>query len=254
MNPAGANQHPAAGALAPGRDFPTTHWTLVTRVREGGPVRQSALEELCRLYWYPIYAFLRRKGHPRHDAEDLTQGFFLKLLNDDSFDAAQADKGRLRTFLLCALDRHLADQQRRAGAQKRGGGRQVISFEELRAEERYAHEPQDARSPEWLFTQAWAHLLLDGVREKLRESFADTGRAGVFETLLPFLLGDDDPPSYREVARKLDSSETAVRLLVFRARTKFRELLRDEVARTVESPGEVAGEMEWLKGVLAGMG
>lgn len=236
----------------PGRSFafPTTHWTLVTRVRQGGEVRQAALEELCRLYWYPIYAFLRRRGHAQHDAEDLTQGFFLKLLNDDSFDAAQADKGRLRTFLLCALDRHLADQKRRAGAQKRGGGQQVLSFEELHAEERYTHEPQDQRSPEWLFTQAWAHLLLDGVREKLRETFADTGRAGVFETLLPFLLGDGDPPSYREVAQKLDSSETAVRLLVFRARSKFRDLLRDEVARTVESPGEVAGELEWLKGVL----
>ena len=219
------------------------------RVREGGAARQTALEELCGLYWYPIYAFLRRRGHLQHDAEDLTQGFFLKLLNDASFDAAQADKGRLRTFLLCALDRHLADQQRRAGAQKRGGGQRIIAFEEMNAEERYAHEPQDQRSPEWLFTQAWAHLLLDGVRAKLRETFADTGRAGVFDTLLPFLLGDD-PPSYREVASKLDSSETAVRLLVFRARAKFRELLRDEVARTVEAPGDVARELEWLKGVL----
>ena len=222
------------------------------RVREGGAVRQTALEELCGLYWYPLYAFLRRRGFPQHDAEDLTQGFFVKLLHDETFDAAQSDKGRLRTFLLCSLDRHLADQQRRQGAQKRGGGQQIIAFEELRAEERYANEPQDQRDPEWLFTRAWAQLLIDGVREKLRATFVETGRAGVFETLLPFLLWDDAPPSYREVAQQLDASETAVRLLVFRMRAKFRDLLRDEVARTVLAPQDVAGEMEWLKSVLAG--
>ncbi len=242
------DEHPLS-APAQRPDFPTTHWTLVARVREGGVVRQAALEELCRLYWYPVYVFLRRGGYPQHDAEDLTQGFFLKLLNDDSFDAAQADKGRLRTFLLCALDRHLADQRRRANAQKRGGGQRMIAFEEMNAEERYAHEPQDQRSPEWLFTQAWAHLLLDGVRDKLREDFADAGRTGVFEVLLPFLLGED-PPSYRQVALTLDSSETAVRLLVFRARTKFRDLLREEVARTVGAAEEVEAEMGWLKSML----
>ena len=249
--PAADNEHPP-GAPAPVPDFPTTHWTLVTRVRQGGAVRQAALEELCALYWYPVYAFLRRRGYPQHDAEDLTQGFFVKLLSDETFDAAQSDKGRLRTFLLCSLDCHLADQQRRQGALKRGGGRQVISFEELHAEERYALEPQDRRDPEWLFTQAWAHLLIDSVRGKMRETFAETGREGVFESLLPFLLGDDAPPSYREVAAKLEASETAVRLLVFRARAKFRELLRDEVARTVLAPEDVPGEMEWLKSVLAG--
>ena len=121
----------------------------------------------------------------------------------------------------------------------------------MNAEERYAHEPQDQHDPEWLFTQAWAQLLIDGVRDKLRETFAETGRADVFAMLLPFLLGDDAPPSYREVAAQLDSSETAVRLLVFRARAKFRELLREEVARTVLAPEDVPGEMEWLKSVLA---
>jgi RNA polymerase sigma-70 factor (ECF subfamily) len=252
MAPTDDDSNPPADSRAPGPDFPTTHWTLVTRVRQGGVVRQAALEELCRLYWYPIYVFLRRRGHAQHDAEDLTQGFFAKLLHDQSFDAADVEKGRLRTFLLSSLDRHLADQQRRQGALKRGGGHQIIAFEELNAEERYCLEPQDHRSPEWLFTRAWAHLLLDGVRGKLRETFADTGRAVVFDALLPFLLMDDAPPSYREMARQLDSSETAVRLLVFRARTKFRELLRDEVARTVLAPEDVPGEMEWLKSVLAG--
>ncbi len=221
------------------------------RVREGGGTRRLALEELCGLYWYPIYALLRRRGYPQHDAEDLTQGFFIKLLGDESFDAAQAEKGRLRTFLLSCLERHLVDQKRRQGALKRGGGVQIIAFEELHAEERYSSEPLDHRDPEWLFTRTWTQLLLDGVREQLKVSFEETGRAGVFEALLPFLLLEEAPPSYREVAARLESSETAVRLLVFRMRNRFRELLREEVARTVGSPGEIEGELEWIKSMLS---
>lgn len=236
---------------APLGQFPTTHWTLVTRVREGGEIRRAALEELCGLYWYPIYVFLRRRGFAQHDAEDLTQGFFVKLLGDETFDAAQAEKGRLRTFLLSALERHLADQKRRQSALKRGAGWQIIAFEELDAERRYNLEPLDHRDPEWLFTRAWTHLLLESVRQKMREAFSETGRAGVFEALLPFLIMEDAPPSYRDVAEKLDSSETAVRLLVFRMRSRFRELLREEVARTVNAPEDVEGELEWIKSMLA---
>lgn len=248
MTPLNDEQHSAATPLG---HFPTTHWTLVTRVRQGGEIKRAALEELCGLYWYPIYVFLRRRGHPQHDAEDLTQGFFVKLLGDETFDAAQADKGRLRTFLLSALDRHLVDQKRRQGALKRGAGWQIIAFEELRAEERYTSEPLDHRDPEWHFTRAWTQLLLEGVRQNMREAFAETGRAGVFEVLLPFLIMEDAPPSYFDVAEKLDSSETAVRLLVFRMRSKFRELLREEVARTVSAPEDVEGELEWIKSLLA---
>lgn len=221
------------------------------RVREGGLVRRAALEELCGLYWYPIYAFLRRRGHPQHDAEDLTQGFFMKLLGDETFDAAKVEKGRLRSFLLSSLECHLVDQRRRQGALKRGGGVRLIAFEELHAEERYTLEPLDHRDPEWIFTRAWTQLLLDGVRQKLRDTFAETGRAEVFETLLPFLVLEDTLPSYREVAEKLDSSETAVRLLVFRMRGKFRELLREEVARTVNGPEDIENELEWIKSMLA---
>ena len=233
-----------------GPEFPTTHWTLVMRVREGGAVRQSALEELCALYWYPIYVFLRRRGYPPHDAEDFTQGFFIKLLADESLSAAEEGRGRLRTYLLQHLKRHLADQKRFDGAQKRGGGTRTISFEEMRAEERYAHEPQDERDPELLFTRAWANELLACVREKLRADFEDAKRPHGFDLLLPFLLLDDDPPSYREVALQLRATEVSVRLMVSRLRGKFRELLREEIARTVEGPAEVAAELEWLKGVL----
>jgi len=221
------------------------------RVREGGAVRQVALEELCRLYWYPVYAFLRGRGYPPHDAEDFTQGFFLKLLADESLSAVDEGKGRLRTYLLQHLKRHLVDQKRFDGALKRGGAAHTISFEELGAEERFTHEPTDRRDPEHLFTRAWAHELLAGVREQLRADFEAAKRPQAFDVLLPFLLLDDDPPSYREVAAQLRATDVSVRLMVSRLRAKFRDLLREEIARTVATPEDVAGEMEWLKGVLA---
>lgn len=236
---------------APGHGFPTTHWTLVTRVRQAGSVRQAALEEICQLYWYPIYAFLRRRGYPQHDAEDLTQGFFIRLLADESLSAVDENKGRLRTYLLQHLKRHLADQKRFDGALKRGGGLKTLSFDEMNAEERYAHEPQDESDPERLFGRAWANELFAGVRQKLRADCEDAKRPQAFETLLPFLLHDEEPPSYQEVAVKLRATEISVRLMVHRLRAKFRDLLRDEVSRTMESPGEVDSEIEWLKSVLS---
>ena len=250
MNPSERERNSEPGMNGSASAFPTTHWTLLARVCQGGDVRRTALEELCGLYWYPIYVFIRRRGCGQHDAEDLTQGFFLKLLRDETFEAADEDKGRLRTFLLHSLDRHLADQHRRQGAQKRGGGQTLVAFEEMGAEERYACEPQDGRDPETIFMQSWAQLLVGNVREKLRESFAETGQDDVFETLLPFLLGEGATPSYREVAQKLEASETSVRVLVFRMRARFRDELQAEVARTVLEPQDVADEMRWLKSAL----
>lgn len=231
-------------------DFPTTQWTLVFRVRHGGEVRRLALQELCDLYWYPVYAFLRRQGHSSHRAEDLTQGFFIRLLHDESFAAADEEKGRLRTFLLQHLKRHLADQRRFDLALKRGGGFKTISFEELRAEERYTCEPLDWRDPERLFSQAWARELIAAVREKLRADFVDAKRPEAFEVLLPFLLLDGDLPSYREVATRLRATDVSVRLMVHRLRGKFRALLREEVVRTTGSAAEVEAELEWLKSML----
>lgn len=239
-----------AGGTAPRPDFPTTQWTLVMRVRHGGEVRRLALQELCTLYWYPIYVFLRRQGCSPHHAEDLTQGFFIKLLNDESLAAADQAKGRLRTFLLQHLKRHLVDQRRFDSALKRGGAIQTISFDEANAEERYAREPLDLRDPERLFSQAWARELIGGVREKLRADFDDAKRPEAFDVLLPFLLLEDDPPSYREVAARLRATEVSVRLMVHRLRAKFRVLLREEVARTAGSAAEVEAELEWLKSML----
>jgi len=233
-------------------DFPTTHWTLVQAVQGGNAAHAAkAMEQLCKGYWYPIYAFLRRSGHSTEDAEDLTQAFFHRLITEDAIQTVRQDVGKLRSYLLGVLRRLMSDHTRHNSAQKRGGGILHISFEEMDAEERYAREPQDTHDPEWIFTHAWAHELLAGVREKLREAFSATGRAGVFDVLLPFLMWDNEPPSHKEIAKQLGSSETATRILIHRLRTKFRDLLRDEVARTVLTPQEIPGELAWLQSVLA---
>jgi RNA polymerase sigma-70 factor (ECF subfamily) len=148
------------------------------------------------------------------------------------------------------LNRHLADELRHRTALKRGGGQPNIAFEEMNAEERYQHEPVDSRDPELLFTGVWARQLLAGVRERLRKDFADSQRPELFDTLLPFLLLEEEPPSYREVAARLQASEVSVRLMVSRLRAKFRGLLREEVARTVAYPEELESEFEWLKSTL----
>ncbi|MEI6537650.1 MAG: hypothetical protein WCN98_20065, partial [Verrucomicrobiaceae bacterium] len=181
-----------------------------------------------------------------------TQGFFIKVLSDASMEAAASNKGHLRTFLLQVLKHHIADERRRDVAVKRGGGQRLLSFDAMNAEERYALEPADTSDPEVIFTRAWAGELITGVRARMRGEFEEMGRVGVFEALLPFLLWEDQPPSYAAVAAKLNASETAVRVLVFRLRTKFRDHVRREISHTVESPEEIAGEISWLQRVLAG--
>lgn len=233
-------------------DFPTTHWTLVRAVQKGSAEEAArAMEDLCKGYWYPIYAFLRRSGRSPHDAEDLTQAFFHRLITEEALLLAEQQEGKLRSFLLAVLKRLLSDHTRHHATQKRGGGRPHVSFDEMEAEERYALEPQDHRDPERLFTRVWAHDLLAGVREQLRTAYAAIGRAEVFALLLPFLMCDDEPPSHRDLAQKIGSSEAGTRILIHRLRVKFRGLLREEVARTVLTPDEIPGEIAWLRGVLA---
>lgn len=251
MNLPRQNENPAMSPTVAGRQFPATQWQLVAQAAQGGAGREAALEMLCRLYWYPAYAYLRRNGHGREDAEDLTQGFFAKLLADNSFDAAEAGKGRLRTYLLCALQRHLTDRARHESAQKRGGGRHVVSFDAMEAEERYASEPQDDRDPERLFSRAWALGLLAAVRTQLSAAFEVSGRARVFDVLLPFLMWDQEPPSHRDVAEKMGCSVAASRVHIMRLRKKFRCLLESEIAATVQSPDDVADEINWLRSVLS---
>lgn len=209
------------------------------------------MEELCAGYWYPIYAFLRRSGHGVHDAEDLTQAFFHRLMTEDALLSARQEAGKLRSWLLGVLKHLLSDHFRHLGTQKRGGGIPHVSFDEMAAEERYTLEPQTESDPDALFTHVWSQNLLAGVREKLREAYEAAGRREIFDLLLPYLMWDREPPSCREIAKKIGSSEVATRILIHRLRVKFRTLLKDEVARTVLSPEEIPGELAWLQGVLA---
>lgn len=229
--------------------FPSTRWTLVVRARQSGAEGRGAIEELCRAYWFPIYVFLRRRGYSQHDAEDWTQGFFQKLLDDGLFQAADAERGRLRTLLLSGLERFIASQLRHDHAEKRGGGVPAISIEWARAEERYFAEPVDEADPEKLYLAAWARSLVERARSRLRESYGP--KAGIYTALEPFLLSEDGRARYREAAVTHGINEATARVHVFRLRKRFADLLEEEVAQTVETPEEAADEMLWLRSALA---
>lgn len=239
-----------AGATAQGRHFPPTHWELVARVREGGELRRAALEELCALYWYPIYAFLRREGRTKQDAEDLTQGFFVKVLADETLEAAEVGKGRLRTFLLQVLKRHVADRARHDTALKRGGPARPLSLEAQTAEARYAAEPVDGLDPETIYLRGWCGQILHTARERLREPFVRTGQAELFETLTAFLDTGDAQTPYSTLSARTGLTEIALRMHVFRLRQKHRALIKEEIGQTVSTPEELEAELKWFTTML----
>lgn len=232
-------------------NFPITQWPRVRAAQGGDSAKASrAIDGICKDYWYPIYAFLRRDGHSPQDAEDLTQTFFEKLLAENFLLSVDEEAGRLRSYLLAVLKHIVRDGFRHHHARKRGGRFQHVSIDSMAASELYALEPLEGRDPEWLYAHAWALELVGAVREKLRAAYEMNGRAEVFDELLPFLMWDEEPPSHREIACRLGSSEAGSRILIHRLRLKFRELLRDEVAYTVLSPEEIPGELIWLQRVL----
>ncbi len=230
--------------------FPPTRWTLVRAVRAGGMPAEQALAELCTHYWYPIYAFLRRDGHAPADAQDLTQGFFAALLADETFTRAAPERGRLRSFLLGALRQFLAEEHRRATRQKRGGGLAPLPLEFDAGEQRYSAEPPDHRDPETLYHRAWAVSLLADAYRALRGSYAAPGKSEQLAAIEPHLEGDDAAVPYRELAARLHTTETALRLTVFRARQKLRSLIEEEIRRTASDAAEAAEELRWLQTVL----
>jgi RNA polymerase sigma factor (sigma-70 family) len=229
--------------------FPTTRWTLV--VAAGDPHRKearSALVSLCENYWYPLYAYLRRRGYPADQAQDLTQEFFIRVLEGRYLDRADPEKGRFRSFLLTSLKFFVADEQDRERAHKRGGG-VLVPLEFSSSEDRYQREPAHDETPERIFERRWALSVLDQVVGKLRDEFVQHGRAQHFERLKVFLLGQSDAP-YAALARELNTSEGALKVAIHRLRKRYRDLFREEIANTVADPAEVESELRYLAAVL----
>jgi RNA polymerase sigma factor (sigma-70 family) len=243
----GQTMHTLAGRS----DFPTTRWTLV--VAASDPKRKevrSALAFLCENYWYPLYAYLRRRGYPADQAQDLTQEFFIRVLEGRYLDRANPEKGRFRAFLLTSLKFFVADEEDRNRAQKRGGGA-LLPLEFSSGEERYQREPAHDETPERIFERRWALSVLDRVVQKLRDEFARHGRPEHFERLKVFLLGHSDAP-YAALAHELNTSEGALKVAIHRFRKRYRELFRREIGDTVADPAEVESELRFLAAVLTG--
>ena len=211
---------------------------------------QEALETLCRTYWYPLYVYVRRQGQSPHDAQDLTQEFFARLLEKKYLRLADPDRGKFRAFLLKSLKHFLVNEWEKARTQKRGGGEYVIPLDAEIAESRYAAEPALALTLDEVYEKRWAVTLLEAVLVGLHESYAASGRLSVFETLKVFIWGDQTTLSYAEVAPQLGLTEGAVKVAVHRLRSRYRELLREEIAKTVATPGEVDEELRHLIAVL----
>lgn len=242
----------AQESIPPHGAFPETRWSIVSSARHAEDEERArrALSELCEMYWFPLYVFVRRRGYPVADAEDLIQGFFLRLLERGDFAAADAQRGKLRSFLLAALKNYLAERHKHDTAQKRGGKFGPISFDAAEAEERYKLEPMDESSPDRLFEKRWALTLLENILENLREEMANANKLEQFAVLQPFLAWNSAEGSYGSAAQRLGTSEGAVRVAVHRLRKRFAELMRQQIADTV-GPAEVEDELAYLQRVVA---
>lgn len=236
---------------SPGR-FPATRWSLVAEATGEAPESRRALEELCRLYWFPIYSYVWRQGNSAADAEDLTQEFFADILSRDGLRTASAEKGKLRSFLLTALRRSLINRSRYDRAEKRGGGvARFVPIDLVLAEEWVSREAVTDESPEAAFDRNWANAVLAATHAKLRAQFDKRGKTRLFEMLSPHLTWGGDGPRYDEIAAELGMRAGTVRTAVVRLRTSFREALEAEIAETVTTPDEAEAEIAHLKKVLS---
>ena len=228
--------------------FPTTHWSVVVKAGDSGSLEAaSAMERLCRTYWYPLYAFVRRKGHDHHDASDLTQAFFARFLEKHYLRSVDANLGKFRTFLLTSITHFLANEWDRGQTQRRGGGFKILSLDAVSAEERYRLEPVEQATPETVFERRWAQTVMGLVLDRLAVE-TDEKR---FEVLKGFLLEDKGAISYDEAAAQLGISVAAITSAIHRMRGRFRALLFEEIANTVETPDAVEPEIRHLLAALS---
>jgi RNA polymerase sigma-70 factor (ECF subfamily) len=247
----------AAVNEAPGlplrQSFDTTHWSVVLSAADtSAPGAQAALESLCRTYWYPLYTYVRRRGHTQEDAQDLTQEFFTRFLQRKSFQLADRERGRFRSFLLTSLKHFLVNERERANAQKRGGGKPVLPVDTVATESLYGRELSHELSADRLYERAWALAMLTQVRERLRRDYGAEGKAERFARLEEFLPGQKGELTYAEAARELGVAEGTIKSDVNRLKKRYRELLRAEIAHTVSSPDEVNDELRYLIAVVSG--
>jgi len=234
------------GAVA----FTTTHWSVVLTAQGESPAAQEALEKLCRTYWRPIYSFLRRQGIGPTDAEDLTQGFFASLLEHRNLNAVRKEQGRLRSYLLGALKYFLSDERRRGMAIKRGKGQRLIPLEELRADEGVGVEPAEPVTAELIYERRWASTVLETVLNLLKDEYQRAGNAALFDSLKQLLPGEPDAPPQKHIASQLSMTENAVRQAFHRFRQRYQSLLREQIAQTVATPGDIEDELRHLIAVI----
>jgi RNA polymerase sigma-70 factor (ECF subfamily) len=234
------------------RQFATTHWSLVAAAKpdEASQSRaREALEELCRTYWYPLYAFVRSRGHSAADAQDLTQAFFARIIEMGGFASADRERGRFRSYLLGAMKHFLANEWHRARTQKRGGRVQLIEWDALDPETRYAGAPKQQDDPEHVFDREWALETIGAALQVLRDEMVQAGKREQFDALKGGLTGEDDAPR-AEIAARLGMSEGAVKVAVHRLRQRFRKLVRAAIAETVSNEADLDDEMRYLVTVL----
>ncbi len=245
-----ADEVPKLGSKGDGQWFETTHWSVVLAAgSQNSPDAAKALATLCQCYWYPLYAFARREGNGHEDAKDLTQGFFDKLLQNNTASTADPGRGRFRNFLLTSFKNYATDEWTKGQRQKRGGGCEVISIDGQTAEEWYRLEPVDSATPEILFDRKWAMALLSQTMARLESEWVS--RPAAFAALKDFLLGQAEGTSYALVAKRLGTSEGAVKMMAMRLRRRFQELLREGVAHTLSDPNSVDDELRALFEILS---
>lgn len=237
---------------APQALFLTTRWSVVLAAKDkASPNSAEALETLCRTYWYPLYAFVRGSGHSPHDAQDLTQAFFARLLEKDYLRVVEPEKGRFRTFLRMALKRFLANEWERLRAEKRGGGQAHVAFDTTLAEQRFAEERTDARAPDVIYDRRWALALLESAMDRLKKEYSTSGKLEEFATLKPHLTTDRGEIPYAEIAAALQTTEGAARVALHRLRKRFRDTFRAVIADTVATEEDVEPEMRHVLEALA---
>lgn len=237
----------------PAHGFSTTHWSVVLSASAAGtPGAEDALNRLCRDYWYPLYAYIRRQAIGAEEAEDLTQEFLADLLRRESLQTVAPEKGRFRSFLLVALKRFLINAHERSKAAKRGGGAQHVPLDTDLAESRYQTEPSAGMSAERIFERRWALLLLERVVSRLKSEAAARGKAAEFEGLKAFLTAETPAARYADAGATLGLSENAARVAVHRLRRRFRELFREEIAHTLARPEDIDDEIRHLLSCLGG--